>query len=168
MWNSACSQIRLSCEHKYWPNKALLSSGMQKCCQWEIWKLKMRNPTAIQLKHLPQAKVTFWWRMNMGCQWQNQWVNKSEMAHVAQGGVEESKNDIIDVCSIAEFIDSRLSNFDFSILDFSILAISILEFRYSTFRYSTFLYSSFDTWHFKTRVLILDISKLEFRYPIFR
>ena len=28
--------------------------------------------------------------MNMGCQWQNQWVNKSEMAHVAQGGVDES------------------------------------------------------------------------------
>ena len=39
-----------------------------------------------------------------------------------------SKNDIRDVCSIADFIDSRLSNFDFSILD-----ISILEFRYSTF-----------------------------------
>ena len=37
------------------------------------------------------------------------------------------KNDIRDVCSIADFIDSRFSNFDFSILD-----ISILEFRYST------------------------------------
>ena len=52
--------------------------------KYESWKWE------IQLTYLPQAKVTFWWRMNMGCQWQNQWVNKSEMAHVAQGGVDES------------------------------------------------------------------------------
>ena len=51
------------------------------------------------------------------------------------------KNDIRDVCTIADFIDSRLSNFDFSILD-----ISILEFRYSTFRYLSF----------DTRVSILE------------
>ena len=33
----------------------------------------------------------------------------------------EIKNDIRDVCSIADFIDSRLSNLDLSIIDFLIL-----------------------------------------------
>ena len=33
----------------------------------------------------------------------------------------EQQNDIRDVCSIADFIDSRLSNLDFSIIDFLIL-----------------------------------------------
>ena len=48
------------------------------------------------------------------------------------------KNDIRDVCSIADFINSRLLNFDFSILDFSILDFSILDFLILDFRYSTF------------------------------
>ena len=38
------------------------------------------------------------------------------------------KNDIRDVCSIADSIDSRLSNFDFLILDFLILTFLILDF----------------------------------------
>ena len=72
------------------------------------------------------------------------------------------KNDIRNVCSIADFIDSRFSNFDFSILD-----ISILEFRYSTFRYWSFDTRHFDTRLFDTRVSILDISILQFRYSKF-
>ena len=41
------------------------------------------------------------------------------------------ENDIRDVCSIADFIDSRLSNFDTRLFDtrVSMLDISILEFR---------------------------------------
>ena len=45
----------------------------------------------------------------------------------------KDKNDIRDVCSIADFIDSRLSNFDFSILDFLMFDFVILDIRYSTF-----------------------------------
>ena len=48
------------------------------------------------------------------------------------------------------------------------LTLLILDFRFSTFRYSTFRYSSFDTRHFDTRVLILNISTLEFRYSTLR
>ena len=40
------------------------------------------------------------------------------------------ENDIRDVCSIADFIDSRLSNFDFFMLDFLILDSLILDIRF--------------------------------------
>ena len=55
------------------------------------------------------------------------------------------QNDIRDVFSIADFIDSRLSNFDFTILDFSLLSFLILDFSILNF-------------------LILDFLILEIRY----
>ena len=53
------------------------------------------------------------------------------------------KNDIRDVCSIADFIDSRLSNFDFLILDFSILDFLILDFLILDFSMLDFLILNF-------------------------
>ena len=58
-------------------------------------------------------------------------------------GIIAIKNDIRDVGSIADFIDSRLSNFDFSILDLPILYFLILDFSILDFLILHFLILEF-------------------------
>ena len=79
----------------------------------------------------------------MGWDWDWVWVG-SLCGATIRASLCDAKNDIRDVCSIADFIDSRLSNLDFSILDISILDISILDISILEFPYSTLRYSTFD------------------------